>query len=85
MLTALGQSVRRYRLRSGRSMEVAADFAGVTAETIARIERGENTTLATLLKVSQSLDCYLQITIQRVPPDDSPRYIGEATRHNVAN
>lgn len=75
LLAALGQSVKRFRRKSGLSQECAGDLAGLTEETVARIERGENTTLRTLLSVCQAIDCELQITIKRISPNDSPGYI----------
>jgi DNA-binding XRE family transcriptional regulator len=67
MLRALGEALRRTRRKTGLSQECAADLAGLQHGTVVRIERGENCTLKTLLKLSQAYECHLQITIQRVP------------------
>jgi transcriptional regulator with XRE-family HTH domain len=61
-LRPLGGAVKRLRVERGLSQEALDDIAGLHANHIGGIERGErNVTLATLFKLAEALE---------VPPDE---------------
>lgn len=57
-----GPRIRDARDALGWSQEELADHAGVSRPTIARIERGDDVSTATLVKVSAALGLTVEIT-----------------------
>ena len=56
----LGQNIRSYRLKMGMTQEEVANRAGITANFVGMVERGErNVTFRNLLRISRGLKCPL--------------------------
>ena len=60
-LIALGEAIRRVRLKQEISQEKLALMAGVDRSYVGRVERGDNNVaVLTLLKLAQALDVSLK-------------------------
>ena len=60
-LIALGEAIRRVRLKQEISQEKLALMAGVDRSYVGRVERGDNNVaVLTLLKIAQALDVSLK-------------------------
>ena len=60
-LIALGEAIRRVRLKQEISQEKLALMAGVDRSYVGRVERGDNNVaILTLLKIAQALDVSLK-------------------------
>ena len=55
----VGFNVRRLRRERGWSQERLAELSGIHVNTITRMERGEDATVGTLIRLSAALECEL--------------------------
>lgn len=53
---AIGAAVRDERLRQNRTQDDVWLAAGISRYTLQRVERGEDVTLSTLLRIAHALD-----------------------------
>lgn len=61
-MAGIAQRIREARDGYGWSQEELAAHAGVSRPSIARIERGDDVSTATLVKVTQALSLVVEIT-----------------------
>jgi transcriptional regulator with XRE-family HTH domain len=66
----IGQRLRERRLRLGLSTQLVADMAGVTRQTVARLEAGKPFTPETLQRVRSVLHIFVNDLLQDDPPLD---------------
>lgn len=53
---AIGDAVREERLHQNRTQDDVWMAAGISRYTLQRVERGEDVTLSTLLRIARALD-----------------------------
>ncbi len=72
MERAIGQQVRALRLATNLSQEALAGNANVSLSSVKSLERGDGSTLATLIKVLRALDSLDWLTTLYPEPAVSP-------------
>lgn len=60
-LRAIGETVTRHRTAAGRTQQQLADAAGVARQSVIRVEGGQGTSLATLIRIADVLDLHLSV------------------------
>ncbi len=78
----VGEQVRARRLRADRSADDVAGAAGVATKTLLNLERGNGSTLTTLVKVLRALDAEDWLATLTPPTLVSPMAMREAARNN---
>jgi transcriptional regulator with XRE-family HTH domain len=61
---AIGDTIRKERLRQNRTQDDVWLAAGISRYTLQRVERGEDMTLSTLLRIARALDVPLADLVQ---------------------
>lgn len=78
----VGAQVRALRLRTNRTADEVAADAGVATKTLLNLERGQGSTLTTLVKVLRALDAEDWLASLAPPAPISPVAVLEASRVN---
>lgn len=76
----VGEQVRARRLQARRTSDELAADAGVATKTLLNLERGQGSTLATLVKVLRALDAEDWLANLAPPSVVSPVAVLEAAR-----
>ena len=67
-LSAFARELRLARIHAGMSQQGLARRAGMTRQGLAKIEKGENPTLATVVLLAHALDCQIADLFPRRAP-----------------
>jgi transcriptional regulator with XRE-family HTH domain len=65
---ALGERIRKLRLKKGWSQKITSDLSGISVRTIAQIERGEfEVRLSTLLAIAEAFRITVSHLLRGLP------------------
>lgn len=72
LIEFIGAFLRHHRLNQNRSQEEIANAAGLSRSTVSLLERGENTSLSSLIQVLRVLDLLHVMEVFEVKNEISP-------------
>lgn len=72
LIEAIGNFVQHHRLNQNRSQSDVAKAAGISRSTLSLLERGEKTSLNSLIQVLRTLDVLYVMNVFKVSNEISP-------------
>ena len=72
LMETIGSYIQHHRLNQNKSQSDVADAAGISRSTLSLLERGEKTTLSSLIQVLRVLDLLYIMDVFKVKDEISP-------------